>query len=112
LLDQHKVRQQDYPRFFGALLSNPAARSSAWEYLKDHWTDLAQKVTSFGGNGAVSALGNACSAEMREDVKQFFATHPAPGAERAVRQSLERINSCVDFKLRQQSNMQQWLATR
>jgi hypothetical protein len=49
---------------------------------------------------------------MREDVKQFFASHPAPGAERAVQQSLERIKSCVDFKLRQQSNMQQWLATR
>jgi aminopeptidase N len=112
LLDQHRVRQQDYPRFFGALLSNPAARSAAWEYLKKHWSDLAQKVTSFGGNGAVSALGNTCSAEMGAGVKQFFATHAAPGAQRAVQQSLERINSCVEFKLRQQSNMKQWLATR
>jgi aminopeptidase N len=112
LLDQHKVRQQDYPRFFGALLSNPAARGAAWEYLKAHWTDLAQKVTSFGGNGAVSALGNACSSEMHEDVKQFFAAHAAPGAQRAVQQSLERVNSCVEFKLQQQSSMQQWLEKR
>jgi aminopeptidase N/puromycin-sensitive aminopeptidase len=80
--------------------------------LKAHWTDLAQKVTSFGGNGAVSALGNACSAEMQQDVKQFFAAHAAPGAQRAVQQSLERINSCVEFKLQQQSKMQQWLETQ
>ena len=62
LVDQGRVRQQDYPRFFGALLSNPASRQSAWKYLKNHWQDLAQKVTSFGGAGAVSALGNSCSA--------------------------------------------------
>ncbi|HVH86549.1 MAG TPA: M1 family metallopeptidase [Terriglobales bacterium] len=36
LLDQGKVRQQDYPRFFGALLANPAARDATWKYLKDH----------------------------------------------------------------------------
>lgn len=110
LIDQGKVRQQDYPRFFGALLGNPASRDAAWKYLKDHWNDLAQKVTSFGGAGAVSALGNACSVEMRDDVKQFFAQHPAPGAQRAVQQSLNRINNCIEFKQEQNESMQAWLA--
>src|SRR5207248_1976162 len=82
LIDQDKIRQQDYPRFFGALLANPATRDAAWKYLKDHWDSLAQKVTSFGGAGAVSALGNACTTEMRDGIKQFFANHHAPGAER------------------------------
>ena len=109
LVDQGRVRQQDYPRFFGALLSNPASRDSAWKYLKDHWDDMAQKVTSFGGAGAVSALGNSCSAEMRNDVKQFFANHPAPGAQRAVQQSLERIDGCIDFQRTQGSSFQSWL---
>ena len=110
LIDQGKIRQQDYPRFFGALLANPATRDAAWKYLKDHWDNLAQKVTSFGGAGAVSALGNACTVGMRDDVKQFFASHPAPGAERAVRQSLERIDDCIEFKRQQEPNLQQWLA--
>jgi len=110
LIDAGKVRQQDYPRFFGALLGNPASREVAWKYLKDHWTDLAQKVTSFGGAGAVSALGNACSAEMHDDVKQFFERHPAPGAQRAVQQSLNRIDNCVEFKQAQEKNLQSWLA--
>ena len=41
LVGQGRVRQQDYPRFFGALLSNPASRESAWKYLKEHWEDLS-----------------------------------------------------------------------
>ena len=109
LIDQGRVRQQDYPRFFGALLSNPASQEMAWKYLKDHWDDLSQKVTSFGGAGAVSALGNSCSAEMLDDVEQFFRNHPAPGAQRAVQQSLERIAGCVDFQRRQGGSFQTWL---
>ncbi|HWC16579.1 MAG TPA: ERAP1-like C-terminal domain-containing protein, partial [Terriglobales bacterium] len=109
LLDQGKVRQQDYPRFLGALLENPASRAAAWKYLKEHWEDLAQKVTSFGGAGAISALGSACSVEMNAEVEGFFANHPAPGAQRAVQQSLERIKACASFKRDQQAHMRQWL---
>src|SRR6185437_4784500 len=110
LVDTGKVRQQDYPRFFSALLSNDAARDAAWKYLKGHWSDLAAKVTSFGGAGAISALGNACTLEMHDDVQQFFQTHPAPGAQRAVKQSLQRIQDCVAFKREQQQSMEQWLS--
>ena len=31
------------------------------------------------------------TAEMSEDVERFFTDHPAPAAERSIRQSLERI---------------------
>jgi aminopeptidase N/puromycin-sensitive aminopeptidase len=108
LVDQGKVRQQDYARFFPALLAGPG-REIAWDYLKAHWDDLAEKVTSFGGRGAVSALGSSCSESMRDDVKKFFVDHRAPGAERALQQSLERMNNCIEFKQLQQKNMQQWL---
>ena len=110
LLTDGKVRQQDYPAFFAAMLANPVSRSAAWSYLKSHWDELAEKVTSFGGRGAVSALGNFCSAQEKDDVKQFFATHRAPGAERALQQSLEAMDDCIEFKQLQQANMQQWLA--
>ncbi len=112
LVQQGRIRQQDYPRFFGALLSNPSARDAAWKYLKIHWDDLAEKVTSFGGRGAVSALGDACSISMREDVQQFFASHKAPGAERAVQESLDRIDTCLAFRKAQESSMSAWLKAR
>ena len=103
------MREQDYPRFFSALLANPASQGAAWKYLKEHWNDLAPKVTSFGGAGAISALGNACSAEMHDDVEHFFSEHPAPGAQRAVKQSLERINDCIGFRHQHEASMTQWL---
>ncbi|HEX7286787.1 MAG TPA: M1 family metallopeptidase [Candidatus Angelobacter sp.] len=110
LVEQDKVRQQDYPSLFAALLSNPASRPAAWAYLKAHWDSLATKVTSFGGRGAISALGEFCSAAERDDVQQFFAAHRPPGAERTLQQSLERINQCIEFKQLQQANMAKWLA--
>ncbi len=109
LIDQGKIRQQDYVRIFSALLGESPAREIAWEYLKAHWDSLAEKVTTFGGGGAVSALGGFCSLEKRDEIKQFFATHRAPGAERALQQSLERIRTCVEFKQVQGDNMQKFL---
>jgi aminopeptidase N/puromycin-sensitive aminopeptidase len=109
LVSQGKLRQQDYARFFSVLLEKPASQNATWSYMKAHWSDLAEKVTSFGGRGAVTALENFCSSEQRDNIKQFFAAHPAPGAERAVRRSLEQISSCLAFRDLQQQNMAVWL---
>jgi aminopeptidase N len=105
LVGQGKIRQQDYVRLFPALLAESPAREIAWDYLKAHWDALAEKVTTFGGSGAVSALGGFCSIQKHDEIKQFFAMHRAPGAERAVQQSLERITNCVEFKQLQGDNM-------
>ena len=109
LLAEGKVRQQDYPSFFGSLLANVTARDETWAYLKSHWDDLSEKISSFGGRGAVSALSSFCSVKDKDDVKQFFVSHRAPGAERTVQQSLEAIDNCIDFKQLQQANMEKWL---
>ena len=112
LVSQGRIRQQGYPSFFSSLLENPATRDATWAYLKAHWNDLAEKVTSFGGRGAVSALGDACSKPMRQDVQQFFASHKAPGAERTVQQSLDSMDSCLAFRKAQEPSMNAWLRIR
>jgi aminopeptidase N/puromycin-sensitive aminopeptidase len=110
LVQVGEVRQQDYPSFFASLLSNPASRPATWAYLKSHWEDLQEKVTSFGGRGAVSALGTFCTAPEKQDVKHFFANHHAPGAEKALQQSLEAMDSCIEFRQLQQTSMEKWLS--
>jgi aminopeptidase N len=110
LIDAGKVREQEYPRLFSALLNNPASRDAAWSYMKGHWDKLAERVTSFGGAGAVAALGSFCTAASRDDVTSFFEKEKAPGAQRALRQSVERMNNCIEFRQLQQTNMQAWLA--
>ena len=109
LIDQGKIRQQDYAGMLSGMLVESPSREITWDYLKAHWDSLAEKVASFGGRGAVSALNGFCSVEMRDDIRQFFTSHRAPGAERALQQSLERINSCVEFKQLQGGNMQKFL---
>src|SRR5262249_45246936 len=110
MVDNGKLRQQDYPAIFATLLSNPSTREVTWTYMKSHWDTRAEKATSFGGRGAVSALGDACSPQMRDDIKQFFSNHRAPGAELALKQSLDRIDACLAFKQLQQKSMEHWLA--
>jgi aminopeptidase N len=112
LVDSGKVRQQDYPGFFNALLGNSATRAETWEYLKKHWDTLAENTVSFGGRGSVSGLGSFCTEKDKEDVKQFFSTHRAPGAERALQQSLDAMDNCMEFKKLQQANMEKWLASQ
>ena len=109
LVDDGKLRQQDYAWLFPVLLARDSAREITWDYLKAHWEGLAEKVTTFGGGGAVPALAWFCSTSTRDDVKQFFATHRAPGAERALQQSLERMQSCIEFKQAQGENLEKWL---
>jgi hypothetical protein len=46
---------------------------------------------------------------MRDEIKQFFTDHRAPGAERALQQSVERITNCMEFKQVQGANMEKWL---
>jgi aminopeptidase N/puromycin-sensitive aminopeptidase len=109
LIDSGQVREQEYPHLFSALLGNPASRDAAWTYLKTHWDTLSVQITSFGGAGAVAALGDFCSAVERDDVTRFFETHQVPGAERALRLSVDRMNNCIEFRDLQQANMRAWL---
>jgi len=58
----------------------------------------------------VDGMGNFCSAEAREDVKSFFASHPVPAADAALRHALEHIDGCVELRRSQEPNLKKWLA--
>ena len=53
---------------------------------------------------ALSAMRN-----MRDQVMEFFAAHKIEAAERTYRQSIERINNCVDLKSQQEPQLASWL---
>ncbi|HLF57958.1 MAG TPA: ERAP1-like C-terminal domain-containing protein, partial [Thermoanaerobaculia bacterium] len=108
-VDEGRLKLDEYPSYFASLIANPAAQPRAWRYLKEHWSELAPKVVSFGGRGAVPALGAICTAELEAEVREFFAGHAAPGAERALAQALERIRHCLDFRAAQSGRFHAWL---
>ncbi len=84
-----EVRNQDAAGYIGSALGNPRSRKLAWEWVKANWP-----------------------AESRDDVQKFFTDHKVPSADRTLKLTVERINSCIAYKNQQQPNLAGWLQQR
>jgi aminopeptidase N len=104
-----QVREQDLGGVTAALLGNSASRQPAWDLLKKNWPDLRSKVVSFGGRGAIPALAAFCDEAALKDIERFFTENRAPGAERALKRTLEEIRGCVEMKKVQGGRVGGWL---
>ena len=105
------VRSQDSLIVISAVMRNPAGTKLAWDFVRAHWSEIANLGGAFGGGMIVENTRSFCDAGMRDEVKDFFSTHPAPAAERTLKQSLESINYCVDLKAQQGTQLASWLQT-
>jgi aminopeptidase N/puromycin-sensitive aminopeptidase len=103
------VRSQDTPHLIAGVLSNPAGQDIAWKFVQAHWSELHKKTSYFGGSAIVHATAVFCSPEKREQVQQFFTEHPAPEAQRSLKQSEEQIGYCIQTKQMQQPALNRWL---
>jgi aminopeptidase N/puromycin-sensitive aminopeptidase len=107
-----KVRNQDSAMQFNLALRIPESRDQAWQFIKTHWGQVQAEFTTAMGSYVVAGSGNFCSVEAREDVKNFFAAHPVPATESALRHALEHIDGCIEFRRSQEPNLKKWLAAQ
>ena len=105
------IRSQDIPWMTSRLLSNPASRNATWAAVKQHWPMLTEKVPTSLHN-ILGALGGFCDRGARDDVASFFAKNPPGEGERALRRSLEAIDTCIAFREAQEPALARWLATK
>jgi len=103
------VRSQDSLQLISGVLRNPLGEKLAWSFVQAHWDAVEKAGGPFASAEVVDATGSFCDAGMRDEVKAFFMAHPVPAAERGLKQSLERINDCVDLKSQQQPQLAWWL---
>jgi len=103
------VRSQDALLLIARVLDNPAGEKLAWEFIQSHWDAVAKAGGPFASAEVVGATSVFCDAGMRDQVTGFFAAHKIDAAERTFRQSIERINNCVDLKSQQQPQLASWL---
>jgi aminopeptidase N len=103
------IRSQDIPWLTSRLLSNPAARGPMWAAIKTHWPMFERKVPTSLHN-ILGALGSFCDRGARDDIAAFFAKNPPGEGERALRRSLEAIDTCVAFRDAQQPALERWLS--
>ena len=107
-----EVRSQDVARLIAAVMENPSGRYIGWEFVRAHWSEIEKLQGGFSSEGVVEATGSFCDARLRDEVKDFFAKHPAPAADRTLALALQRANYCVDFKSQQAGQLSSWLDRR
>jgi aminopeptidase N/puromycin-sensitive aminopeptidase len=104
------VRVSDAPELIGSLLRNPAGQEAAWEFVKTHWPELKEKLSApFTEATVVGSASAFCDQAHLAEVKDFFTRNKVEAAERTLRQTLESIGDCIDFKAQQQAKLARWL---
>ena len=104
-----EIRNQDAPHLITAVLSNTDNQTIAWQWIKEHWSDLEKKITMSTGGEIIGGARNFCDAETRDDVQRFFSEHKVPSSERALRQVAEQIDACISYRSNQQPKLATWL---
>ena len=103
------VRSQDALQLVTSVLGNPAGQQLAWDFIRSHWTEIEKAGGPFASAQVVGATSVFCDAGLRDQVTEFFTAHKVAAAERSYRQSIERINNCVDLKSQQETQLASWL---
>jgi len=103
------VRSQDALQLVTGVLANPAGQKLAWDFIRQHWSDLEKAGGPFASAQVVGATSVFCDAGLRDQVTEFFSAHKVEAAERTYKQSIERINNCVDLKAQQEPKLASWL---
>jgi aminopeptidase N/puromycin-sensitive aminopeptidase len=107
-----KVRNQDSWILLASLLNHRETREQAWSYIQQNWTKISAQFTTSSGTRVVAATGSFCSAEKRDEVLSFFATHKVMASERTLKQAADSISACVQLHQEQEPNLKQWLAAK
>ena len=104
-----EVRSQDALSVITTVMRNPAGRDLAWDFVRQHWPEVEKAGGPFASAQVVGATGIFCEAGMRDQVTEFFSAHKVAAAERTYKQSIERINNCVDLRSQQEPQLATWL---
>ena len=103
------VRSQDALGLIARVMDNPAGQKLAWDFILAHWDAVQKAGGPFASAEIVGSTQSFCDAHMRDQVADFFSAHKIAAAERTYRQSIERINNCVDLKSQQEPQLSSWL---
>ena len=106
-----EVRTQDAGNLLSVVLAGPGGIGHGWPLVRDQWDAVTRKVDPFFGiMNLIASLGYACDAGVAKEIRSFFETHKAPGAERTLQQAIESVESCAALKQAQSPALERALA--
>ncbi|MCX6752204.1 MAG: M1 family metallopeptidase [Candidatus Nomurabacteria bacterium] len=97
------VRAQNTIAIISAVGANPLGRDIWLNFVQKNWKTLVSRYGDGGHTLArlVKAIGGSAEEKHLKSFKKFFKTHFAPGAERAIEQVLERLESNIAWLRRE-----------
>jgi aminopeptidase N/puromycin-sensitive aminopeptidase len=106
------VRSQDALGLISSALANREGEKLAWEFVRQHWSEIEKAGGPFASAQIVGATSNFCDVKMRDQVSEFFDAHKNAAGERTYRQTIEHINNCIDLKSQQEPQLASWLGQK
>jgi aminopeptidase N len=107
-----EVRNQDSWIVLVALLRDRVTRDQTWEYVQNNWDKVHAQLTISSGAEVVRATGSFCTAEGRDDVIKFFATHKLEASERTLAKAVDSMNDCIQLRSSQEPEFRAWLQSQ
>jgi aminopeptidase N/puromycin-sensitive aminopeptidase len=107
-----EVRNQDSWTLIAMLLERRETQDLAWEFVQQHWAEIARKSTTSSGARIVEAAGAFCTVEKRDEVASFFAGHAVDSSARTLAKTMDSINDCIHLRAAQETALRSWLDTR
>lgn len=105
------VRNQDAPFIIVQVWQRTAGRNITWNFVKDNWGKILEHW-GLGGHflsRIIGPLGNHITLKDLKDAKKFFSKNVAPGAERTLEQSFEKIESNTVWIKDDKKDIENWL---
>jgi ERAP1-like C-terminal domain len=103
------VRNQDFEGILSSTAEPVANQQESWEFIKANWQRITPKLATYSPGTIIKAASEFCQPALRADVQNFFTQNAIPGADRSLRQTLERIDNCINLKQQQETNLASWL---
>lgn len=106
-----EVKDQDAPFLLGMVWQNENGRYLTWNFIKKNWKIILKKYGEGGHflSRLLSPLGNHTKEKDLRDAKNFFKNNNAPGADRALLQIYEKIESNIAWLKDDKKIIKDWL---
>ncbi|HVA00656.1 MAG TPA: M1 family metallopeptidase [Terriglobia bacterium] len=99
------VRGQDFTGLLAEVMTNPAGKDLAWDFVRKHWAEINNKPP--GGAGKIfGAVNTFCDDQHLAEVKSFYAEKKVDS--RTTQEAVENIGSCTDVKSLQEPQVAAW----
>jgi puromycin-sensitive aminopeptidase len=107
-----QIPTQDVALVLVRLLHNPSAREATWRFMRRHWRKLEARLPGTLVGRVIEATPELQSEAHRRQLLAFFARHPVPMAERAIKQAGERFRLDAALRKRAAPALGAWLSAR